>query len=236
MAYQFMNAARECSIVKHLSTRLLLMTLASAVDVKTGTGFWSAGCLMHWSQLSKGAFYTAVAELESLGILKRERRRKGNRTNLWTLDIKKMESMRVSWQDIKPKDSVPEGQDDPTDDAGQGVPRDEEVDEMEIIDWTANLNKRMKQQPGSDGYFTLSKIQNIVETNGVSFARVKEVIEAFVQAAEEGTMYRLTGGKPGKRGVVTCAPFCQGFANIAARYDKALNEQIEKAFAVGEDI
>jgi hypothetical protein len=110
MAYQFSNAAREISSIKRISTRNLLMVIASAVDQKTGTGFWSAGCLMHWSQLSKGTFYTAVEELENTGILRRERRRKGNRTNLWTLDIKAMESLRVSWDSVKPKDAAPEEQ------------------------------------------------------------------------------------------------------------------------------
>jgi hypothetical protein len=123
MAYQYSNAAREIHEIKHISTRNLLMVLASAVDQKTGTGFWSAACLMHWSGLSKGTFYQAVDELETLGILSRTRRAKGNRTNLWRLDIKTMESKRISWDSIKPKDAAPEEQDEP--DSGLGLTTDE---------------------------------------------------------------------------------------------------------------
>jgi len=113
MAYQYSNAAREIASIKRISTRNLLMVLASAVDSKTGTCFHSVECLRHWSQLAKGTFYQAVDELETAGILSRERRRRGNRTNLWRLDIKTMESMRVSWDSIRPKDSVPEDQEEP---------------------------------------------------------------------------------------------------------------------------
>lgn len=134
MAYQYSNAAREIASIKTISTRNLLMVLASAVDAKTGTCFHSAGCLMHWSQLSKSTFYLAVAELEKAGILSRKRRRARNRTNEWRLDIKKMESLRVSWDSVKPKDAVPEPQDDPTDDSGMGLPKPAfEIDEEEPL-------------------------------------------------------------------------------------------------------
>jgi hypothetical protein len=113
MAYQYTNAAREISCVKSNTARLLLMVLASAVENETGTGKWSAACLMHWTQLSKDAFFKAARYLEEKGILTRDRRRLRNRTNVWRLDIKTLESMRVSWDSIRPKDAVPEDQEEP---------------------------------------------------------------------------------------------------------------------------
>jgi hypothetical protein len=240
MAYQYSNAAREIASIKTISTRNLLMVLASAVDQKTGTGFWSAECLMHWSQLAKSTFYLAVKELEGLGILKRERRRKGNHTNVWRLDIKKMESMRVSWASIKPKDAEPET-DEANDDAGQGLPRDEEeVDEMDIIGWSDYMNKWMKCKIGTDEYYTLSKVRAIMETNGASFARVKEVIEALSHAAEDGELGRFYPGTKmvGQKGRMTHGAFGgPKFGNIAKAYDKVMNEpvlSVSAAFQIEE--
>ncbi len=195
MAYQFSNAAREISVVKLISARSLLMVLASAVDKKTGTCFHSAGCLMHWSGLSKGTFYTAVGELEKHGILKRQRRRNGNHTNLWTLDIKKMESLRVSWQDIKPKDAAPEPQDDPDGDSGMGLPpkaesfsdsEQEKVDEAMLSTWTTMVNRRFGFEPGTDAFWTLSKAQAIVDEAAGDFDRVREVVETLAEACQDG--------------------------------------------------
>lgn len=209
MAYQFSNAAREIASIKRISTRNLLMVLASAVDARTGTCFHSAGCLMHWSQLAKGTFYQAVDELVKAGILSRQRRRKGNRTNQWRLDIKKMQSLRVSWDSVKPKDAAPEPQDEPHGDSGMGLPDVEGAfDELEVVDWCNHMNDWMKCKIGTDEYYTLSKVQKIMEETGSTFARVKEVIEALSRAAEEGRIrdYFPTIGGPGK-GRMTHAAF-----------------------------
>jgi hypothetical protein len=245
MAYQFSNAAREIAVVKHISTRSLLFALASAVDAKTGTCFHSAGCLMHWSGLSKGTFYAAVEELESLGILSRERRRKGNRTNLWRLDIKKMESLRVSWQDIKPQDAAPEPQDEPHGDSGMGLPEVEGAfDELEVVDWCNHMNDWMKCKIGTDEYYTLSKVQKIMEETRSTFARVKEVIEALSRAAEEGRIrdYFPTIGGPGK-GRMTHAAFSWNseksrskFTLCAEAYDKVHSMvTVSRAFEIEEE-
>jgi hypothetical protein len=188
MAYQYSNAAREIKAVEKISTRSLLLVLASAVDVKTGSCFHSAGCLMYWSGLSKGTFYAAVEELENLGILKRERRRKGNRTNLWILNIARMEDLRVSWQDVKPTDA-PDTQ-EVTDDSGMGLPQDEEeIDEAEIGMWASEMNSKYKIQPGTDDYWTLSKVLDILGTHSVSFARFKQVVEGLNRVAQEGRLH-----------------------------------------------
>jgi len=235
MAYQYSNAAREIASIKKISTRCLLMVLASAVDVKTGTCFHSVDCLMHWSQLAQGTFYEAVKELERAGILTRTRRRKGNRTNLWRLDIKKMESLRVSWDSIKPKDATPDTQ-EVTDDSGMGLPNvtsdafnvdEEEGDEMKIIDWITRMNKWMRCQVGTDELYTLSKVRAIMETNGVSFARVKEVVEALSHAAEDGDLPRYFPQiKSGSKGRITCRTFAgPAFVKAAQNYERVKAEE-----------
>jgi len=188
MAYQYSNAAREIASIKRISTRNLLMVLASAVDSKTGTCFHSVKCLMHWSQLSKGTFYQAVEELEKAGVLKRQRRRKGNRTNLWTLDIKVMESKRISWDSIRPKDAAPEVQHEDGD-SGQGLPKPAEADDAEIGAWANITNRRFGFKPGSGAYFTLSKVKELMEEGSCSFERVREVVETLAEACKEGRIH-----------------------------------------------
>jgi len=212
MAYQYSNAAREIASVKHLSTRLLLFTIASAVDQKTGTGFWSVDCLKHWSQLSQGAFYTAVKELEDLGLLKRERRKRGNRTNLWTLDIKKMESLRVSWASIKPNDAVPEEQEEPEKPEDISISKAFEVkdddepklddDDEKLHDLCQYLNKKYDLPMDSQKNFMPNRVITAAEKNQVSVAHFAKVMEWIMAWMYSGNLVDLVPTYPIKKGEI----------------------------------
>jgi hypothetical protein len=247
MAYQYSNAAREIASIKKISTRCLLMVLASAVDSKTGTGYHSVACLRHWSQLSKGTFYQAVEELEKEGILRRERRRKGNRTNVWTLDIKVMESKRVSWDSIKPKDDAPEPQDEP--DSGLGLSdavkkafeddepqmTDEEQEEANLQEFCQYRNKEMKQKPGTDGYYSPHKIRKIAEDNRVPLSRVLDVISWATAQAESGHLGRYIPNIPRDCRHITILSFQKAWSKIADIYDRQGVEEtltVSKAFEI----
>ena len=251
MAYQYSNAAREIASIKKISTRCLLMVLASAVDSKTGTCFHSVACLMHWSQLAKGTFYQAVEELEKAGILKRERRRKGNRTNLWTLDIKVMESKRVSWDSIKPKDVAPEPQDEP--DSGLGLPDvvkkafeddeprmiDDEQEEASLQEFCQYTNKAMKQKPGTDGYFSPHKIRKIAEDNRVSLSRVQDVMSWMTSEAELGHLGRYIPDISRDCRHITILSFQKAWSKIADIFDRQGRFEtpltVSKAFEIEEE-
>lgn len=223
MAYAHSNAAREIACIKKISTRNLLMVLASAANSETHSGFHSAGCLMHWSGLVKSTFYQAVDELKELGILKTERRRKGNKTNVWKLDIDKMESMRVSWQSIKPKnESELEAA---TDDSGMGLPKGE-PDEAEMAEWASSINRFTECNPGTTSYWTLSKVQDLVDQAGSDFQRVKEVVETLETAAVEGkidTFLPHITAKPKQR--VGAAEFQRAWPKLSAAFDKVVTNR-----------
>jgi hypothetical protein len=174
------------------------MILASAVDSKTGTCFHSVACLMYWSQLAKGTFYQAVEELVTAGILRRERRRKGNRTNLWTLDIKKMESLRVSWDSIRPKDAAPEPQDEP--DSEQGIPETApakkaawDYEETTLDDGEEKLtalcqfiNKKYGFQLGSDSVWMPNRVIASANKAQADLGKFSKVAEWAMAWAWEG--------------------------------------------------
>jgi hypothetical protein len=83
MAYQHVTAARECRTLRHdlvwkSTTRLVFMTLASAMDLKDNTCRWSLDCIVHYTMLNKKTVVQALNELGEMGIITRHKTGRGN--------------------------------------------------------------------------------------------------------------------------------------------------------------
>lgn len=99
MAYQHSQLARECSAVTTPSARLVLMVLASAMDTKTHLCFWTYGCLLHYTKLSRSTLAKALAEIEQAGII--VRRHRMNRSNVYIWKPGVAEALRDQYKPRK---------------------------------------------------------------------------------------------------------------------------------------
>lgn len=99
MAYQHSQLARECSAVTTPSARLVLMVLASAMDIKTHQCFWTYGCLLHYTKLSRSTLAKALAEIEQAGIITRRQRMNRSNIYIWKPDV--AEALREQYKSRK---------------------------------------------------------------------------------------------------------------------------------------